>query len=130
MGHEKYGLYLLGDTAIHQGHLKLMLEVGDGPETTDHNRRPLLFRIVDQESMKGIDPHPFHSPHRIPDNLHPLLCRKKGGFFGIGGDGYNHPGKDPQPPLEDVAMAIGKGIKGPRIDRKRSPHRSTSPAFP
>ncbi len=116
VGHKEYGFDIGVQFAVHVGHLKLVLEIGYGPQSPDYGRGPELFRGFDQKPVKGVDLDFEVRRQVFADERQPIFDRKEGFFFGIGCYGYDDFVKNSTSPFEDVQMSVSDGVKCPRID--------------
>ena len=58
VGHQENGFHLGRELPVHMGKLKLIFEVGHGPQAANDKLRAPTSHVVHQQSAEGIDIHP------------------------------------------------------------------------
>jgi len=106
--------------AVHVGHLQLVLEVRDGPQTAQHDPRLLATAVIDQEAFEGVHLDALRIGadllQRLADHGDALVHAEErmlalvveyGDDDGVEGDQVAH---------QDAGVAVGDGIERTGID--------------
>ena len=69
--------------AVHQRHLELVLEVGQGAHASDHDLRVLTAQEVDQQPRKGLDPDVGPAGQNLAQDLQPFFVLERAGLLDV-----------------------------------------------
>src|SRR5215211_5205154 len=106
--------------AVHQRHLKLVLEIADGPEPSDDDRRTHLLCELRQQSIERLKGNAGVVAHRRAQHVQPLLHREEWLLANIYSYGDDEVIGQSEAPANQVFMALRQRIEGARVDRDMS----------
>src|SRR5882724_8727583 len=117
--HHEHGLHRVAELAVHQRHLELVLEVGDGAEAAHDAVRALALHQVDQQPVERGDAHPAHpdAGGAFVDQLEALLDREERLLRGVRDHRHDQLVEDAQAPLDEIQMPVVHRIEHPGIHR-------------
>jgi hypothetical protein len=111
-------LDLTVQAAVHQGHLKFILEIRQGAQAAQDRAGPAPGGIIHQQPIERID---FHQGQAVQADSEHLLALVKGEeelLFGVFQDGDNDPVENLQPAMDQIQVAVRDGVERSR-DRWR-----------
>ena len=116
--HHEDRLDLRVESSVHERHLQLVLEIGNGPKPADDDVSVSIPRIVDEESSKCVDLDAGLIAEDFASRGDALLGGEQRGFVHVDQDGDDDPVEEFRSTLDDVDVAVGEGVERPGIDRE------------
>src|SRR5499426_3639571 len=114
--HQEHGLHGAAQLPVHQRHLELVLEIGDGADAPHDAVGALARDQVDQQSVEGHDAKVAEVRGGVVDHLEPLLHREERLLRRIGDDRDDELVEDLQAALDDIDVAVVDRIEHAWID--------------
>src|SRR5512146_2199146 len=111
-GLQKDGLDFRCKTAIHQGHLELVLVIGDGANAAKDRRCSLTAREVDHETVKCGDGNIVERRRCFCQHLHALFHGEERILHRIDEDGDGELTEDARTTRDEIKVAVCRRIKG------------------
>src|SRR3546814_1899002 len=110
---------------VHAGHLKLILEIGDGAQAADDHRCPLLLGEVHQQRAERLHLDAAADAvlpvllqdvgDLVPHHLDPLVEAEQRSIAGVAGGCHDQPVHRLARPADDVDVALGDRVEGAGI---------------
>ncbi len=74
------------------------------------------MRVVDQQTLEGIDLDVGEVSADLAQHLHAFLHCEEGVLFRVEQQGNDKAAEQARSPLDEVEVAVGDRVEGPRID--------------
>ena len=116
-GHDEDG-FDAGDTAVGEGELEFVLDVGEVSQGPDDDLGLFFSDIIDGQSGIALDGDIGEVFGEFLDHRLAILDGEEVVFFRISSDGDDQFRENPGATVNHVQMAVGNGIKRPRKDRR------------
>src|SRR2546426_11258733 len=115
--HQEDGLDGAAELPVHQRHLKLVLEIGDGADPPHDAVGSLARDQIDQEAVEGDDAEVAELRRGLVDHLQPFLHGEERLLRRIGDDRDDELVEDLKAALDDVDVAVVHGVEHAWIHR-------------
>jgi hypothetical protein len=97
--------------AVHERHLKFVLEVTHGAKAPDDDTRSHPLGEVGEQAVEGFERHPSVVADRPAQHVEPLLHRKERLLGHVQRDRHDHAISQRQAPADEILVALGRGIE-------------------
>lgn len=115
-GHEEDGFEVGLEFAIHEGELKLELEVGDGAETANEGDGFLFAGEVDEETVEWHDADVGEVAGDGADEVDAFVEGEEALFVVFAGDADDDFVEEAGGAFEDIEVTVGDGVKTSGVD--------------
>src|SRR5919201_48084 len=116
-GRNEYRCDLRFQAAVHQRHLELALEIGDGAQAANDRAGSHPAGEIDRQPVKGADLDSRSLAQAFADHAHPFPGAEQRLLAGILEHGDHHPVEDSGGPIDDVEMSVSQRVEAARIER-------------
>src|SRR5262245_36084988 len=124
--HHEHRLERRLEVTVHQRHLKLVLEVRDGPQTADDRAGPLVTRVVDEQPVEGVDLDVGVFAEHVANDLDPFLGREQRVLLSVHENRHDDALEEMHAAENDVHVPVGQRVEGSGKNRQTAARRDTS----
>jgi hypothetical protein len=104
------------ESPVHQGHLKLILKVRNGPKSANECGCTDISGELNQEAIKGLDVNGFEVRRHAGDELHSVVDGQECCLLFVVGYGDDDPVEKAAGAFDDIEVPICDGVKRAGID--------------